>query len=475
MNHREGSILVSLLWCLALLAVLVVGLLHSTRLDLRIIKNYGDSIQARYLALAGIEKAKALLHQDMVDRSRSGNHHTSALYNSPQDFKDVSLGRGTFSVLRPGRSEDGGAVVFGIEDEESRLNVNTASAQELSKLDRMLPETAAAIIDFRDPDNNTTTGGAEGDYYASLRPPYLPRNGPFQTVRELLWVRGVTRELFWGEDANQNGVLDPEENDGNTSAPPDDRDGILDSGWSGFVTIDSSVKNTNASGQERVDLATADEKALTAVKGVTQEVARAILARRDQKKFESLADLLDLTSSPPPGVRNPSPGNNNSAGSPANALVRGQTQATEGGGAQPQPNVGTSTSGAKLITVEQLVQMADDLTTVSDQELAGVINVNTASPSVLSCLQGITPEIAQAILNHRESSGYFANTVALLKVSGISPDIFKGIHARISARSETFRIMSEGRVPSTGARSRIQMIVHMDANGVRTLSCREDL
>ncbi len=477
MKTCKGSVLVSLLWCLALLSVLVVGLLYSARLDLRVVKNYGDSIQARYLAIAGIEKAKALLHQDMVERRRIGNNHAASLYNSPGEFKDVSLGRGQFSVLRSATSEEGGGFVFGIEDEESRLNVNTVSAQELGKLDQMLPETAAAIIDFRDPDNATTTGGAEADYYASLRPPYMPRNGPFQTLRELLWVRGVTRVLFWGEDANQNGLLDPEENDGAVSAPLDNQNGVLDSGWAGLMTIDSSVRNVNASGKDRVDLATADERVLTGVNGVTQEIARAIISQRDQKKFESLSDLLDLTPARPPGARNPQAGNNSVPGQPVpgQAQVQPQAQPQGGGTPQPQPNVDGQPSGPKLINVDKLVELADDLTTVSDLDLPGVVNINTANASVLVCLQGITPEIAQAILNYRQSSGFFPNTAALLKVPGMTPNIFKGMNARISARSETFRITSEGRVPSSGARKRIQMIVHVDARGVTTLSCREDL
>ena len=53
----RASVLVALLWCVALLALIVVGVLHTSRLDLRVAKNYGDTIQAHYLALAGIEKA----------------------------------------------------------------------------------------------------------------------------------------------------------------------------------------------------------------------------------------------------------------------------------------------------------------------------------------------------------------------------------------------------------------------------------
>ena len=96
-------------------------------------KNYGDRIQAHYLALAGIEKARALLYRDAQDRSRSRKNHTGNLYDDDQDFRDVPFGRGTFSVFRRGRPDEGGGVIFGVSDEESRLNVNTATADELDQ------------------------------------------------------------------------------------------------------------------------------------------------------------------------------------------------------------------------------------------------------------------------------------------------------------------------------------------------------
>ena len=47
--------------------------------------------------------------------------------------------------------------------------------------------------------------------------------------------------------------------------------------------------------------------------------------------------------------------------------------------------------------------------------------------------------------------------------------------ALVSARSETYRILSEGKVNSTGARQRIQVVVHIGASDIETLSYREDL
>jgi hypothetical protein len=218
--NRAGSILVGVLWCMVLLSVLVIGVLHTARMDLLVVKNYGDRVQAHYLALAAVERAKALIFQDVVTRQQTAKNHTGSLYNDAKDFQDVSLGRGKFRVFRRASPEDGGGILYGISDEESRLNLNVVPANQLTNLDGMTPDMVGAIMAWRTPatqnpaaqnnaaQNSATLGGANSDYYLSLRPPCLPRNGPFQTVRELLMVRGVTPELLLGNDVNQNGFLD---------------------------------------------------------------------------------------------------------------------------------------------------------------------------------------------------------------------------------------------------------------------------
>ena len=72
----RASVLVGLLWCVAILSVVVIGVLHSAHVDLMLVKNHGDMIQAHYLALAGVEKAKGLLYHDASARKRAalGQH-----------------------------------------------------------------------------------------------------------------------------------------------------------------------------------------------------------------------------------------------------------------------------------------------------------------------------------------------------------------------------------------------------------------
>ena len=458
--RNRASVLVGLLWCLALLSVLVIGVLHTARLDLQVAKNYGDVIQARYLALAGIETAKALLYHDAIERKRAAKNHTGALYDAPEYFRDVPLGRGRFRVFRQGRRDEGGGIIYGISDEESRLNLNQAAPDELAKLYGMTPDVVAAILDWRDEDNAVSPGGAEADYYAALQPPCQPRNGRFETTRELLMVRGVSSDLFAGEDANQNGLLDPEEDDGDNSYPPDNRDGILDAGWSANLTVDSSARNQNAAGEDRVNIQEADEKALASVRGISPDLAKAIVASRGQNRLESLADLLDLTPANPQNQQAtpaPGPAGPNVPSAPQNAAPRSQP------------------SGPKLVSEDLLMEIGDDLSATSDLSQPGAINVNTASAEVLACLPGVSHELAQAIVSHRKSAGFFPNIAWLLKVPEMSREIFKQVAPLLTARSETYRILSEGKVTSSGARQRIQVIVHVGLEDIQTLSYREDL
>lgn len=433
MKQRRGSILVGLLWCLALLSVVVIGVLHTARMDLLVVKNYNDRLQAHYLALAGLERAKALLYHDYLTRRQTSRNYTGALYDDPKDFEDVTFGRGHFRVFHRGDS----GLVYGVSDEESRLNVNLASADELTNIDGLTPDIAASILAWRSDPNQGANGGAEADYYQELKPPYLPRNGPFQTVRELLMVRGVTREALLGDAAGKNDLLDP-------GGATDDAPPVLDGGWSAIMTVNSTGKDLNAAGEQRVNVQNADQAALTGVQGITADIARAIVSYRGQNQFQSIANLLDVTA-------------------PSNNI--------------PRSYAGTdnNASSQNVIDDQLFMQIADNVTIGDGSDLAGLININTAGVDVLTCLPGVDRILAQSIINFRQSSGYFDNIGGLLKVSGMTHDIFKQIASHVTARSETFRITSEGRVTSSGARQRIQAIVHIGSHETTTLAYREDL
>lgn len=463
----RASVLVGLLWCLALLSIVVISVLHTSRLDLTVGRHHADRIQAHYLALAGLEKAKALLYHDSRERTRSAQNHTGRLYDDPGQFRDVPLGRGRFRVLRAAPPEEGGGTVFGIADEERHLNANTASAEEWNRLPDMTPDIVAAILDWRDPDDTVTPGGAEVEHYASLRPPRLPRNGPFLTVRELLMVRGMTPRALLGDDRQYNGLLEPL--GGSPAEPLDSRTypGLADLGWAGWLTVDSGVTDRDAAGQERISLQSADESELGDIPGITTDIARAIVAHRNQNRFSSLDGLLDVTAAPPSGSPSP-PAQFDPATLPPGVAPppsAAQSSATPRGGGP---------AGPPLIDESLLLEIADRLTLSDQSHLAGVVNVNTAPLEVLACLPGMNRELAQAIISFRASNGYLANVAWLLRVPGMTRETFRQLAPRVTVRSETFRILAEGRVDATGVRRRLQTIVRVGLDDIQTLSYRED-
>lgn len=59
-----------------------------------------------------------------------------------------------------------------------------------------------AILDWIDADDESRVNGAENDVYGTLDVPYATKNAPFDSVEELLMVRGVTPEIFFGNPDN---------------------------------------------------------------------------------------------------------------------------------------------------------------------------------------------------------------------------------------------------------------------------------
>jgi hypothetical protein len=122
--RQRGSILVGVLWCMVLLSVLVIGVLHTARMDLMVVKNYGDRVQAHYLALAGVERAKAHPLPGLADPpARRPGTIPGRFTTTPRISRMCPLGRGKFQVFRRAPQEEGGGIVYGISDEESRLNI----------------------------------------------------------------------------------------------------------------------------------------------------------------------------------------------------------------------------------------------------------------------------------------------------------------------------------------------------------------
>jgi len=119
------------------------------------------------------------------------------------------------------------------------------------QLPEMTEEIADSILDWIDSDDEARENGVESDFYQGLSPGYAAKNGPMDSLDEILLVRGVTPQLLFGLDTNRNGILDPEETASN-DIPANDSDLYL--GWSTYLTLYSKESNLTAEGLPRINV-----------------------------------------------------------------------------------------------------------------------------------------------------------------------------------------------------------------------------
>ncbi len=274
----RAVILPVVLFVLLLLGLL--GAMFSFRIhaDVSATRVMGDRLQTRLAAEAGVEAAKMMLRTARFDPTQWYNNpeafHRILIWGSGVDrseagsneeFEDIAAFR--FSIVADDPTDDEKYIRFGITDEASKLNLNAATDTQLLRLvesavvdqgeDGVDPRAIVdAIVDWRDVDSAPTGqgGDTEDTYYRALDKPYRVKNGPFSSVEELLLVKGVTGALLFGEDFDRNGLLTPNEDDGDKTFPPDNQDGILNRGLFPYLTVHSHEDNTSNENRPRIYL-----------------------------------------------------------------------------------------------------------------------------------------------------------------------------------------------------------------------------
>src|SRR6185312_3329208 len=107
-------------------------------------------------------------------------------------------------------------------DEGGKLNINSLISLDptgqllhdaLMQLPNMTEDIADSIVDWVDADDTARAAGAESSVYQSYPNPYKAKNGPLNSLDELLLVQGMTPYLLYGGDTNRNGVQDGAEVD----------------------------------------------------------------------------------------------------------------------------------------------------------------------------------------------------------------------------------------------------------------------
>ncbi len=391
-------------------------------------------VRAYWAARGGVEMALSRLEKI---REESDNPAAYDMLDSMAQVADGELDGASWRV----RSLQSGKEVPGPTDCASRINLGRVNPDILLGLEPFMAEdTVDAILDWMDEDDDTREMGAEIGYYRGLRYPFEPRNGMPRSISEMELMAGTDPEYVRGEDWNLNGLLDPNEDDGDASWPPDNADGILDRAWSGLLTVHSVEMNRGPSGEPKLELPAATEGELVSRLGISNDQAKAIVDVLDTVQGATLTEF----------VRQPLPRLSQQA-----ARARGATR-------QEIQQAGR----IRDLSTEQLGKLLDEISMFPADILKfvpGRLNINTCDATTLDYLPMIEPELSDSIIAERSSkTNGFENLAELLEVDGMSRQTLAVIVELLCVRSNVYELTSKGVDEKTGLE--VEIVAVMDAS-----------
>ncbi|MCX5667987.1 MAG: type II secretion system protein GspK [Candidatus Omnitrophica bacterium] len=202
-KSRDGTILITTIWILAILSILAVGIGFRVSLEARLSKYNMDRLKAVYYAKAGIVKAQAMLLKDSTP-GYDTIRECGITVPFDKDVRSVfteKLADGGFEV----NYEEAGKTYYGMTDEERKININKADQLVLTTLlgkdnkaaeeNRDYENVAASIVNWRGM-ARAPGGGAWDDDYETLAAPYKCKHADFSAIEELMLVKGMKPELF---------------------------------------------------------------------------------------------------------------------------------------------------------------------------------------------------------------------------------------------------------------------------------------
>jgi len=291
-RSRSGSALVIVLWSIALMAVLIGGFAFDSHVEGRITYYYRNRTKADYLAKSGIEVARMLMIKTTEVDEMGEDDEPDAddrWFDAAKRLNQGLAVRGLVEELGEGE------IVLHIVPEPARRNVNQLEEEDWERMlevsnvpEDFWPEIIESLQDWIDTDGDPRTDGAETeDYYSTLDSPYEAKNGPLDTVGELLLVKGFSRAILFGGPLEE---IEDEEGEP----------------W--MVTGIEDLLTTYGDG--KVNINAASQRVLMTLPEVDELIAGAIIEEREgalleegtdeDTSFESSSDLLaripDLTS-----------------------------------------------------------------------------------------------------------------------------------------------------------------------------------
>jgi type II secretory pathway component PulK len=508
---RSGYVLIAVLIVIVVLSLAAYQFTDLMTSEYRAASRSADSAQAKLAAASGVHYAAAMLADPNSFYGQLGGNPYAQGAFADQAVHPGDNPRQTsyFGLVAVAPTSQGsfepryGAVV----DEMGKLNINTliqldSTGEQLFSALMMLPNmtdaVADAIVDWVDTDDTARPSGAESSYYLSMPQGYQAKNGPLNSIDELLLVKGVTPQMLFGTDRNRNGVADDDANGG-----------AFDHGLAAYLTVYGRELNVDSTGvlreniNESEDLVGLHER-LTARVGA--ELADFILAAKifSTSRLQTASATLmtdggmsiQVTATATPLPNNAILGSaGDLAAAVAAALQDGSgknrrkikslvdlstyrvTLPKPQGAPSNQPTIVVDSPLAGSRFSELFGPLMDKTTTTTNVELTPRINVNTAPREVLLTIPNLTEADADAILAQRDSlNPSDPATVSgawLLTTAGLSPDTFKKIEKYVTGRTMVYRVQSLGYLGQNGPVARVEAVIDTNQGAPRILYFRD--
>ncbi len=299
-DNESGVALILALVFVALLSAIVFSFMYEMEVDASFAQNQGADFQAQLAARSAAVDGMMILAEQYADMLESG----MPPIDSELDGSQWAMGA-SFQTLNDATMRTS------IADEYGKLNLNALLTYNNGTQERNDPlidalrqffalrsrdayDPVDAIIDWLDYDDMDAEepDGAENSYYTSLENPYPCKNGPMDTIEELLLIKGITAELYFGNADEEEQQLPLSE----------------------YLTVHGDWAG-------RVNVNTAREEVIAAVIGgktgnMDMTVAQQIYDEARQAPFEDVSRLSPYIPLPPEETENRRRRNNRNVVSP---------------------------------------------------------------------------------------------------------------------------------------------------------------
>lgn len=205
-RHLKNNRGVAIIIAVSIIGIIVILTLQFNKSMMSVLyaaTNLNEGIRLEYIARSGFNCALAVLHEDGKD--------TDSLQDTWADFKDYSpysvelFNNGFFLVEitdLTGKIQINSLVKQSgnYDNKQKQLFLRLLTSEEFNLDIDEAEDIADSIKDWIDKDDEVTMFGAEDSYYQSLESPYPCKNYSLESLDELLLIKGISRELYYGID-----------------------------------------------------------------------------------------------------------------------------------------------------------------------------------------------------------------------------------------------------------------------------------